>query len=304
MQKSLRARIGATLATAALVAGGVLFSSTAASAQAEPPVPTLTSSTTTFAAGNWAAGITAEVTGFPANTLVTVSVGVGSRTAQSGEGWGETTLTTDANGAGTVTGWIPTAGPTEFDPATEISLITAYSGDLEVPESVIFVQGPELTITPFVANAPSMTITPICISPEAVSTDGYQVDATGFNPFESVSDSVVGPDGVQIGETATLTADASGTVSGKFSLSYTVNGVPTAVPAGIYTEYLSSAYLPLEASFTVGDCATPAAAPEVAAPQLANTGSELTTTFAGAGAILALGAIALFMVRRRQVAAE
>lgn len=287
-------RLGATLAVTALAAAGTFLIATPANAAGE----SITLANNEFAVGNWGDGITLTGEGFTPDTVITVGASVGNGSV--GEGWGETTTTSDASGAIALTGWIPQNLPGEV-PTGWTAQISAF--DAADPEATPAFA--ELVIGPFVPLPAALTITPTCLTSESAQTEGegLTVVGTGFLSAEQVLDSTTGPDGQQFGTTDTLTADLSGTVS----LSYTLSISSGTLPAGTYTEYMvgQESGVSISATFTIGDCSAPAEVPAAAAaaPQLANTGSGDAGLLAGGAAALLLAG-AVLVARRRAVAAK
>jgi LPXTG-motif cell wall-anchored protein len=338
-------RIGVGIAATALVFGATFAVAGSAFAAEPEPTPTPTpsdppaqadplieSTTTTFAAGNWGAGITATGSGFvgvpegtkltflalsgpldegdgPQSDFESLATGGMSALADGPEAvlYGQTPVVADASGDFSVTNWVPEnlATPLPAGNVAFMAVLLDEDGDLTTTaDNITGVLGPELTITPFVPLAQSITITPICSSPEGAFTDGIDVVATGFGQGEAVTDSTGAADGSAVGDVANGTADLTGTYTGHFTLlTEGSDGTNSPIAAGNYNETVTGANgLVLTTSFTVGDCTVPAAV--VTTPALANTGSGDAGILIGGSALLLLAGGALVVARRRTAAAK
>lgn len=293
MSRTILSRLGAGLVAAALVAGGSLLVAAPASAAGE----TITVANTAFQSGaGWGEGLKIEGTSFPALTEVTVNAGVGN--GQSGDSWGETTVTTDAEGEFSTT-FVPEFGPYDV-PEGSTAYVAAGYVDAETEE---FVSSNivELQIAAFVPAAQNVIIDPICLSGDAVRDPGVTVFATGFGQFEEITYDVVDAAGVAVpGDNSTITADETGSVGpAPLSLFSTAGNIPDGVYTITFRGSVTTAGL-----VTVGNCEVPVAPVEpaavAAAPQLANTGSSDAGILVGGSALLLLVGAALVVARRRQ----
>lgn len=299
MSRTLISRLGAGVIAAALVAGGSLLAAAPATA-AEPN--TITVANTSFQSGaGWGAGLQITGAGFPASTPVTIHVG--AVTADTGDDWGQTAVTTDASGA-FITTFVPEIGPFDLA-ADEQAIVLAEYVDAE-SDATVFSNLVQLQIAAFVPNAQTVTVDPICLSGDAARDPGVMIGATGFGQFEAgITFSVVDAAGtaVQGAEGQTLTADATGSLPPKALTLYSTAGN---ISDGQYTiTFVGS--VTTAGVFQVGPCevpATPAAvAPAAvvpASPQLANTGSSDAGALVGGSALLLLVGAALLVARRRQ----
>ncbi|SKA89118.1 LPXTG-motif cell wall anchor domain-containing protein [Agreia bicolorata] len=304
MSRSILSRLGAGLVATALVAGGSLLMAAPASAAGEPN--TITVANTAFQSGaGWGEGIKVAGTDFPATTEITVAAGVGN--GQSGDGWGSTTVTTDANGAFSTT-LIPENGPTNVREGFTASVVASYPDPDPLAEegARIFSNAVELQIADFVPAPFTTTIDPICISGVDAATTGVNVSATGFGQFEEgVVYTLTDAAGTQIGDAEPVNIDETGSVAGTLTLQTTLDGVPSGpIADGVYTITFTGS-VTTAGLVTVGNCDAPVTPAEVvpAAPQLANTGSSDAGILVGGSALLLLVGAALMVARRRQNAA-
>jgi LPXTG-motif cell wall-anchored protein len=300
MPRTLLSRLGAGVIAAALVAGGSLLSAAPAMA-AEPGTIAVTNTAFQSGAG-WGEGIQVSGTSFPASTVLTLNVGVVAGT--TGDTWGETTVTTDAAGAFTST-FVPEFGPYDLADGEQAVVVASYvftEGDIA---ATIFSNVVQLQIGPFVPNAQTVTVDPICLSGDAARDPGVMIGATGFGQFEEgITYSVVNAEGTTVpgAEGKVLTADETGSLPSQALTLYSTAGN---IPDGQYTiTFVGS--VTTAGVFQVGSCEVPAAPAAVepaavsAAPQLANTGSSDAGILVGGGALLLLVGATLVGARRRQ----
>jgi LPXTG-motif cell wall-anchored protein len=304
MIRTLISRLGAGLVAATLVVGGSLLAATPASAAGGDE--TLVLANTTYTAGNWGEGISFTGENYTPGATVSVVVFRGEDAAEIETSYAKQDVVADATG--TISG---SFAPTAIRPMAELPE-GSHAG-----VAAVYADGGAvtfLTILPFVPNAQTVTVDPICLSGDAARDPGVMIGATGFGQFEEgITYSVVDAAGtpVQGAEGRTLTADETGSLPAQPLTLYSTAGN---IPDGQYTiTFVGS--VTTAGVFQVGPCDAPAAPGTVepaavepvaavsAAPQLANTGTSDAGMVVGGSALLLLLGAALVAVRRRTAVA-
>jgi LPXTG-motif cell wall-anchored protein len=303
MPRTLMTRLGVGLTAAALALGVSIFGATPA--QAAGGDETLVLANSTYTAGNWGEGISFTGENYTPGATVTVVVFRGEDGAEFETSYAKQFVVADATGS--ISG--------SFAPDAILPM-TALPEGFHAGVAAVYDDGGKVTfldILPFVPNAQTVTVDPICLSGDAARDPGVMIGATGFGQFEEgITYSVVDAAGTPVpgSEGLTLTADETGSLPAKALTLYSSAGN---IADGQYTiTFVGS--VTTAGVFQIGPCDAPAApagdpaaaepaAAVSAAPQLANTGSSDMGMLVSGSALLLLVGAGLVVARRRTVAA-